>query len=324
MSPVLNNTDTATAYRRGGDRVHDLLSWCDQAGIEVVTLWPLSTDNLRRDPHDVSALITVIADVIDELADAGRWRLRLLGDLTRLPPSVRQRTIRAQQRTESVQGILTNIAVAYDGHDDITTAVRALLTEHAAQGPPVATIAKTITSSLIAAHLSTAGQPEVDLIIRTSGEQRQARPQQTRDSTGSSSTTFPTAPPRTRHRQPRPTEQPRAAIHERAEQHRPTSREPRLHAADDPSTASMSVQRRRPHQQQVTEPRPTNRAARTPAVGESRDRLPPTKPVLPRHPPPVDMQHRKEDTPHAAEVSPGPHTWERTRFVDHGHTLFCR
>lgn len=167
-----HHTDYATAYRRGGERVHQLLAWCQETGIEVVTLWPLSTDNLGRDGGELRALLTVIVDVLRELAEAGRWRLRLIGDLARLPPVVRDSAVLAQHRTASVRGPLVNIAMAYDGHQDITTAVRAVLAEQAGLGTSLDVLADTLSRDQIAAALSTAGLPDVDLIIRTSGEQR--------------------------------------------------------------------------------------------------------------------------------------------------------
>ncbi|MFD6874251.1 MULTISPECIES: polyprenyl diphosphate synthase [unclassified Streptomyces] len=167
-----HHSELAVAYRRGGDRVHELLAWCEAAGIAAVTLWPLSTDNLRRDPDSLHVLVQVIADVVGELADTGRWRLNLIGEAALLGPSTRDGICRAAQGTGSVPGMTVNIAVAYDGHDDITSAVRSLLNEHARLGTPVAAIADALTSDEIARHLALTGQPPVDLIIRTSGEQR--------------------------------------------------------------------------------------------------------------------------------------------------------
>lgn len=74
-------------YRTGGDNVHRFPGWCEEMGIPLVTLWPLSAENLRRDPQELHALLSVIADVFDELTDSGRWCLQILGDLARLPPT---------------------------------------------------------------------------------------------------------------------------------------------------------------------------------------------------------------------------------------------
>lgn len=167
-----HHTDSAVAYRRGGDRVHELLTWCEAAGMSAVTLWPLSADNLRRDPGDVRVLVRVITEVVCELAGAGRWQLNLFGNTALLGQSAGRRVCDAVRRTAAVSGMTVNIAVAYDGREDIASAVRSLLTEHADRGTAVADIVDGLTSEQIARHVSLTGQPPVDLIIRTSGEQR--------------------------------------------------------------------------------------------------------------------------------------------------------
>lgn len=130
-----HHTHPAAAYRRGGERVHELLTWCQVAGIRAVTLWPLSADNLRRDPDDVRALAQVITEVVCELADAGCWRLHLFDNPALLGDDARRRVCGAVRRTGRVSGMAVNIAVAYDGREDITAAVRSLLAEHAGRGP---------------------------------------------------------------------------------------------------------------------------------------------------------------------------------------------
>ncbi|OXI71669.1 di-trans,poly-cis-decaprenylcistransferase [Burkholderia sp. MS389] len=158
-------------YRAGGRNVHALLSWCEEAGIPFVTLWPLSTENLNRDAAQLRGLLAVIADVIDELAAGGRWRLHVIGDLTKLPPATAERIGAAQQRTAHACGLDVNIAVAYSGRLDLLHAVRSLIAEHVAAGTVDQLLAQ-LSPELIASRLYTAGQPEPDLVIRTSGEQR--------------------------------------------------------------------------------------------------------------------------------------------------------
>jgi short-chain Z-isoprenyl diphosphate synthase len=162
---------TVDGYRAGGRNVHALLSWCEEVGIPVVTLWPLSTENLSRDPDELQDLLRVIGDVLDELAASGRWRLRLIGDLARLPDGVAERMRRAEQRTTWVRGLDVNIAVAYSGRVDVLRAIRSLIQEHLAAGT-IDQLLETLSAELIARRLCTAGQPEPDLVIRTSGEQR--------------------------------------------------------------------------------------------------------------------------------------------------------
>ncbi|WP_069353518.1 polyprenyl diphosphate synthase [Burkholderia cenocepacia] len=158
-------------YRAGGRNVHALLSWCEETGIPFVTLWPLSTENLQRDAGELRDLLAVIGDVFDELAACGRWRLHVIGDLTQLPPATAERIRAAQQRTAHARGLDVNIAVAYSGRLDLLHAVRSLIAEHVAAGTVEQLLAQ-LSPELIASRLYTAGQPEPDLVIRTSGEQR--------------------------------------------------------------------------------------------------------------------------------------------------------
>ncbi|MDN7942572.1 polyprenyl diphosphate synthase [Burkholderia multivorans] len=158
-------------YRAGGRNVHALLSWCCEVGIETVTLWPLSAENLTRDPDELRGLLTVIADVFDELSQCGRWHLHIIGDLGRLPPAIAHRIRAAEQRTAGVAGLNVNIAVAYSGRLELLHAVRALIADHLAAGT-LDTLLAQLDPELLASRLYTAGQPDPDLVIRTSGEQR--------------------------------------------------------------------------------------------------------------------------------------------------------
>ena len=78
-------------HKRGADKISEFLGWAEQAGVRVATLWLLSTDNLSRDPAELSPLLDIIVGAVDELSAAGRWRLRLVGAVDLLPPSMAQR-----------------------------------------------------------------------------------------------------------------------------------------------------------------------------------------------------------------------------------------
>lgn len=164
--------DTAHGHRAGAANVEPLLGWCDEVGIEVVTLWLLSTDNMNRSAKELEPLLEIIADVVDSLADAQQWRLHLVGALDLLPAPTAERLKVAVGRTEDVDGMLVNVAVGYGGRREIADAVRSLLNEHAAKGTSLEELAQTIDVEHIADHLYTKGQPDPDLVIRTSGEQR--------------------------------------------------------------------------------------------------------------------------------------------------------
>ncbi|WP_413451151.1 isoprenyl transferase [Georgenia phoenicis] len=159
-------------HRRGADKITEVLGWSEDAGVQIVTLWMLSTDNLQRDADEVAELLEIIASAVDTLADSGRWRLRVVGALELLPPPVAERLAQAVERTAHVTGMHVNVAVGYGGRYEITAAVRSLLRSYAAQGLSLEEAAEALSVESIAEHLYTKGQPDPDLVIRTSGEQR--------------------------------------------------------------------------------------------------------------------------------------------------------
>jgi short-chain Z-isoprenyl diphosphate synthase len=164
--------DTAHGHRAGAANIEPLLGWCDEIGVEVVTLWLLSTDNLNRPAHELEPLLGIIADAVDSLADQRRWRLHPVGALDLLPAETAERLKAAAEATRDVEGTLVNVAVAYGGRREIADAVRSLLCEAAAEGRSMEDLAAHVDVDLIAEHLYTRGQPDPDLVIRTSGEQR--------------------------------------------------------------------------------------------------------------------------------------------------------
>ena len=165
--------ETAEGYQSGADTIGLLLEWCEVVRVEVVTLWLLSSDNLTsRPPEQLGHLLGIIEGAVDSLAEAGRWRLHPVGALDLLPPETATRLKAAEEATRDIDGILVNVAVGYGGRREIADAVRSLLHEQAGQGSSLEELAEVIDVEHIAAHLYTKGQPDPDLVIRTSGEQR--------------------------------------------------------------------------------------------------------------------------------------------------------
>lgn len=163
---------SATGHRAGAQKIADLLGWSEDIGVEVVTLWMLSTDNLARDPHELDQLLRIIEDAVRELAATRRWRLQPMGSLDLLPERTVAALKQAQIDTERVAGLHVNVAVGYGGRQEITDAVRAVLRQQAAAGTSLEALADGFDVDHIAEHLYTRGQPDPDLVIRTSGEQR--------------------------------------------------------------------------------------------------------------------------------------------------------
>ncbi len=163
---------TREGHQAGADNIAPLLGWCEDVGVEVVTLWLLSTDNLNRPVEELRPLMQIIERVVDELAETHRWRLHPVGALDLLPAETAERLKSAGDRTRDVEGMIVNIAVGYGGRREIADAVRSLLHEHAEQGTSIEELAEILDVEHIAEHLYTKGQPDPDLVIRTSGEQR--------------------------------------------------------------------------------------------------------------------------------------------------------
>jgi short-chain Z-isoprenyl diphosphate synthase len=164
--------ETSHGYRAGAANIEPLLEWCEEVGVKVVTLWLLSTDNLNRPADQLEGLLDVIEGAVAALAEQHRWRLHPVGALDLLPAETAERLKAAEESTRDADGILVNIAVGYGGRREIADAVRSLLHAEAAKGRTIEELAEVIDVEHIAEHLYTKGQPDPDLVIRTSGEQR--------------------------------------------------------------------------------------------------------------------------------------------------------
>jgi short-chain Z-isoprenyl diphosphate synthase len=145
--------------------------------VPAVTLWVFSTDNMGRPVAQVSGMLAAIETKVRMLVDhptvhRRRVRVRAIGKLEALPPSLTEALGAASRATSGYDGMLLTIAVGYGGRDEIVDAVRALVAEQAQRGLSIADAVGEITRDGIARHLYMAGSPDPDLIIRTSGEIR--------------------------------------------------------------------------------------------------------------------------------------------------------
>jgi short-chain Z-isoprenyl diphosphate synthase len=165
-------SSSSVGHRAGAAKIVDFLGWCDEAGVELVTLWLLSTDNLNRPPAEIEALMGIIEDTVTGLAEQRRWRLHPVGALDLLPEHTSRLLKEAEEATANIRGTFVNVAVGYGGRREVVDAVRSLLQEQAKEGKTLDELAQIIDVEHIAEHLYTKGQPDPDLVIRTSGEQR--------------------------------------------------------------------------------------------------------------------------------------------------------
>ncbi|MDT0546995.1 MULTISPECIES: isoprenyl transferase [Streptomyces] len=159
-------------HKAGASKIQELLGWCSETDVEVVTLWLLSTDNLDRPEEQLVPLLSIIEGAVRDLASDGRWRVHHVGNRDLLPAHTQTVLKEAERDTEHIDGILVNVAVGYGGRQEIADAVRSLLHDHASKGTTFDELAEIVDIDLISEHLYTRGQPDPDLVIRTSGEQR--------------------------------------------------------------------------------------------------------------------------------------------------------
>ena len=159
-------------HRAGAARIAEFLGWCEESGVQLVTLWLLSTDNLQRNPDELRPLLQIIDDTVSDLASRQRWRIHPVGALDLLPAEFARSLKEADERTATIQGLTVNVAVGYGGRQELVDAVRSLLQEHHSLGTKLDDLAQVLDVEHIADHLYTKGQPDPDLVIRTSGEQR--------------------------------------------------------------------------------------------------------------------------------------------------------
>lgn len=168
--------DPSLGHKHGAEHIDDLLRWCETAGIKHVTVFLCSTENLlRRGDAEVAFLMDVIEKfVADKLAvQDSAWQVHIAGMLDVLPDSTALALKEAVAATrDCAAGAHVTLAIGYGGRQEVIDAIVSLLYEHAAAGTTLLELAQTLTTQDVARHLYTAGQPDPDLVIRTSGEQR--------------------------------------------------------------------------------------------------------------------------------------------------------
>lgn len=163
--------NVAMGHRQGTETLREVIRHTDDLKIEALSIYAFSTENWKRSPEEVGALMQLILDFfaseIDEL-DEKNVRILILGDKSALPEKQREAMIEAERRTADNTGLRLNIALNYGGRAELTRAAR-LLAEKVARGECTPDM---IDEDAFAAQLYTTGQPDVDLMIRTSGEMR--------------------------------------------------------------------------------------------------------------------------------------------------------
>ena len=168
-------SDPSLGHQYGADHLKDVLDWCERAGITHVTAFLCSTENLsHRGDAEVRSLMAVIEQLVaHKLGPISSWQVHVAGDLDVLPDTTAAALKRAveESRDRPTVGHVT-LAVGYGGRQEVIEAIRSFLQARAETGATLAEVAESITTEDIAQHLYTAGRPDPDLVIRTSGELR--------------------------------------------------------------------------------------------------------------------------------------------------------
>lgn len=169
--------DARRGHQYGVRKLRTFLEWCLEYHVRHVTLFVFSTENFSRAPEEVQYLLDLFvresASLLTDLRlDTEQVRVKIIGQRHRLPRHVLEASEALELSTAGHEGMLLNIALAYGGREEITDAVKGLLREAAEQGRSLEAVADGLSAEQLSGYLYTAGVPDPDFIIRTSGEQR--------------------------------------------------------------------------------------------------------------------------------------------------------
>ncbi len=164
-------------HSRGAEKLREVLRWCQECKIPVVTVWSFSLDNFDRNDSEVQDLLQLFEARTRELIDSpdvheSHIRVRYIGKTDLLPDSLQKAIEEVEQATRDYDGFHLNIAMAYGGRQEITDAFRQYLIDRDSEGATLREVADEVDDTSIERYLYTQGQPEPDLILRTSGEIR--------------------------------------------------------------------------------------------------------------------------------------------------------
>jgi short-chain Z-isoprenyl diphosphate synthase len=169
--------DILEGHRLGANKLEEVLTWCEELYIRMVSIFILSTENLMRPPEELSGLLRLIENKLRDTArdpkvHTKRMRIRVIGKLEILPPSMRNAIREAEEATREYDSFCLNIMLGYGGRQEIADAAQNLLRDCEAQGMSLPRVIEEITPDSLGKYLYTYDLPDPDLIIRTSGETR--------------------------------------------------------------------------------------------------------------------------------------------------------
>lgn len=169
--------EVTAGHDYGADKAKEVLDWCLELGIHCVTLWGFSSDNRGRAPEEVRHLHALFAKQARELLNDARLhrhrvRVKVIGNIADFPEETKRALQAVEAATAEYGNMQLNIALGYGGREEIVEAIKRLLRDRAQAGQELAQLIEHITPATIQSYLYTAGMPDPDFVIRTSGEVR--------------------------------------------------------------------------------------------------------------------------------------------------------
>ena len=158
-------------HKEGAKTLEKIVRYANKRGIKYITVYAFSTENWKRAEEEVKTLMTLFQSYLDDYskrADSENIKVKILGDITALSQGMQKSIINCMERTKNNTGVTFNIALNYGGRDEIVKAVKNIVNQVKENKIDV----EDINEKMISDNLYTAGQPDPDLVIRTSGELR--------------------------------------------------------------------------------------------------------------------------------------------------------
>ena len=163
--------DPKLGHKEGAKTLEKIVRYANKIGLGYITVYAFSTENWKRTEDEVGALMLLLQNYLDDYskrADTENIKVKVLGDISALPEGMQKSINKCMERTKNNTGVTFNIALNYGGRDEIVKAVKKI-SEQVKEGK---IDIKDVNEELISNNLYTAGEPDPDLLIRTSGELR--------------------------------------------------------------------------------------------------------------------------------------------------------
>lgn len=163
--------ETSEGHKAGADNLEKIAKDCNKLGVKILTVYAFSTENWKRSKDEVSALMILLKNYLKKFsknANKDNIKIRILGDISKLEPSLKKSINDAIEKTKNNTGLIINIAFNYGGRAEITNAMKKIAVKLENKEIKI----EDINEELINQNLYTQNQPDPDLLIRPGGELR--------------------------------------------------------------------------------------------------------------------------------------------------------